>query len=190
MPTVYNSLMQPLGLLSFLLLTAMLGYMMYRWPGGVDKTFSQNAARFKESSIYYAVGLVVVLALLSVFVLGWFVAAMKLSTVFASVFLLGIAGQTTAALVPETTGMRKTIHIAASAVMYLVTLIIVGMLALHTAVPVTGRIAAAAGFGVMLMLSLAIIVDKRLLRYAMVIQAIHLASFYIILLVSTYSLQP
>lgn len=180
--------MKSLGLISFLFFGAAVSYMLVKWSGDATKTFSQNAARYQTSTVYYSVVWAVSLILLSLFVFGWFVPTLHLSTAFSIVAGVGVASGMVAALVPETEGWRKVTHLVVSSVMYLSTLIVVGILLLHPATPPAGRIIGIFAFAIMTAIFLSVLLFKHTHRYAAALQTVHLICFFAVLLTITYSL--
>lgn len=180
--------MKSLGLISFLFFGVAVSYMLVRWSGDATKTFSQNAARYQSSTVYYAVVWAVSLIFLSLFVFGWFIPTLDLPTAFGVVFGIGVAGQMVAGLVPEIEGWRKVTHVVASSVMYLSTLVFVSMLSFHTTTPPAGRVVSVSALTVMTAIFLSVLLFKRTHRYAVVLQTVHLVCFFGVLLTITYLL--
>ncbi len=179
--------MKQFGLIAYMLFVGSVAYMLFRWSGESTKTFSQNAARNQSSIIYYGIVLAVFLAMLSIFAYGWLIPTLLLPTTFSVVFGVGVAAEAIAGLVPETTGWRKVTHITVSGVMYVATLIIVGMLYINSSTPHVAKLTSAAAFIVMVAVILAVVLFRQLQRYALLLQTIHLFCFFGALLVVTYS---
>ena len=122
--------MQYLGLTSVIWLTFSLIVMFLLWPPEMPKTLSQNAARKRSSIIYYGVVFGIFLTPFTFFMLGWLVPQLSLGVVFSSVYLLGLLGQVIALIVPETKGVKVSIHHAAAFTMTLSLMVLTGVLAL------------------------------------------------------------
>ena len=122
--------MQYLGVISISWLTLSLALMFLLWPPEMSKTLSQNAARKRSSVIYYGISFGIFLFPFTAYMLGWLVPTLGLGSVFSSVYLLGLLGQTIALIVPETRGVKVSIHRAAAFAMTLSLMALTGLMAL------------------------------------------------------------
>jgi hypothetical protein len=173
------------GIISLGFLLAAWVVMFRLWPMEIAKTFSQNAARRRLSTVYYAAVMAVFLPLLGAFVYGELIPHLRVAVSFGWAIGIGIAAQAVAALVPETVGWRKVTHLVAASVMYLATVVAAGILVWGgTATLTTARVAELSASTLMLGVMLAGIVSARARLYALGLQMIHLLCFYTILFLS------
>lgn len=179
--------MKSFGLVSFIFFAAAIVFMVRRWPADSSKTFSQNAARAPSSVLYYGTIMLIFLGLLSVFTYGWFIPSLQLPTVYAAVFAIGVAGQTVAALVPETAGWRVPVHRYSTGVMYFSTIPLVGILAFSVRGPATIRVLLALAFLLLALLIAVTLAFKRLQEHAMALQITHLTIVAAALMLATYA---
>jgi hypothetical protein len=102
--------MEHLLLLSIVLLIIGLFFLVYRWPQGHSKTFSQHAAAQRLTIYYYAGLFVVILPLLTLFFYDYFIPKYQLSLLFSFAIFLAITTQLVAAIIPEIGGWRSRLH--------------------------------------------------------------------------------
>ncbi len=102
--------MKNLGLLSIAVSWAGLIFLIRRWKGAKHMTFSQHAAQYKSSALYYAVLWSICLPLMAIYLFGWFTPTFHMGTGFRVLCGLAIFAMAVAAYVPETTGKRVVIH--------------------------------------------------------------------------------
>ena len=178
--------MKQLGLLAFVFFAFAILIMLRRWPADPAKTFSQNAAGSPASATFYGIVMVVFLVLLSVFTYGWFIPALRLPLAYALVFGAGVAGQTVAALVPETKGLNVTVHRIATGVMYFATVPLVGLLAVRMG---SAMLEALIGLACLFLAALitATLSNRSLQKHAMGVQVAHLMILAAALMLATYT---
>lgn len=99
-----------LGLISVAVSWVGLVFMIWQWKGEWSKTFSQNAARQKTTIIYYALLWLICLPPFAWFLLFPFYDGLQLNVLFRVIGTVAAAGMLIAALVPETSGWKVTIH--------------------------------------------------------------------------------
>ena len=92
------------------LLIVGLTLLVFRWPQGLDKTFSQHAAAQRFTIWYYFALFLVALPLLMTFVLSWFMPTLRLPGWFGLFVGLAAALQLMVAAIPETGGWKTTWH--------------------------------------------------------------------------------
>ena len=102
--------MEHLLLLSVILLVIGLGFLVYQWPQGHSKTFSQHAAAQRTSIYYYAGLFVAVTPLLALFFYSYFIPRFDLGALFSFAILLAISAQLAAAFIPEVGGWKSRVH--------------------------------------------------------------------------------
>ena len=122
--------MQYLGLASVVWLTLSLIIMFLLWPPEMSKTLSQNAARKRSSIIYYGIIFGVFLIPFTLYILCWLVPQLGLGAAFIVVYLIGLLGQIIASIIPETTGIKVSVHRTAAFAMTLSLMVLTGLLAL------------------------------------------------------------
>lgn len=102
--------MKQLGIISITLLWMGLIFLIRKWKGNVSMTFSQHAAQYKSSQIYYFVLFAATLPFFSLFLYKWFIPTFKLSFFFGLIAGVGMIGQLIAVIVPETEGKKVPVH--------------------------------------------------------------------------------
>lgn len=98
------------GLLAVLILTLGLTFLVRKWPQGKHLTFSQHAAKQRQSIGYYIGLFSVVLPLLNLFFAEWLVPMLGLSGWFTICVVVSSAAQLACTLVPEVVGWRTKWH--------------------------------------------------------------------------------
>lgn len=156
-----------------------------RWPFDRDKTLSQNAARHRIAIVYYGIILFIFLTLFTVFVVGWFIPTSNLPMTFTWIVLIGLAGQYVAVFVPETGGIKSTIHVAASAFMSFSCYVVVALLTFVFYINFPSHLAAGIALVAMTICLLTLLLYKRVLQYALFLQIIYLLSFFFTIGVAT-----
>lgn len=102
--------MEHLLSLSIVLLVIGLSFLVYRWPQGHSKTFSQHAAAQRATIYYYIALFVIITPLLVLFFYGYFIPTYHLSLFFSLAIFLGLAGQLVAVFIPEVGGWKSRLH--------------------------------------------------------------------------------
>ena len=158
--------------------------MLYRWPADTKKTYSQNAARARDSIVYYAVLVLTFLAMLCAFVYGWLIPIKHLSVVFTAAFTIGVIAQAIAGVVPETHGWKLRTHVNAAYVMYYSTVVVVGALVVGVSMPAKLLVA-----GMLVVMAAAVAVgtfSAKFRLHAVALQAVHLVALAAAFMFATY----
>jgi hypothetical protein len=161
------------------------------WPYGKDHTFSQHVARHKSAILYYIGLFAVVLPLLLLFIFKWFIPTFNPPLVFGYLIVLAAAAQFACTLVPETGGRKTTAHqmlayLAADCLFPSTFMIVLLTTASNVAriVAVVSSLAMACIIGIMVW---AYFKNHGRHRYLLILQSVYFASFFITLLITTYT---
>lgn len=174
------------GLLATIILVCGLLFVIYKWPQGRHKTFSQHVAARRTSIIYYSSLFLVVLPLLLLFFIHWFTPYFGLTIWFNVFIILASVFQITCTFVPETGEQRIKWHrsLAGISAIFLVPTLIILLLA-----PTIGAISK-----ILIMVALAamlgciyIVVQKRgNPRNFLIIQSTYYAAFLLPIVFISY----
>jgi hypothetical protein len=175
--------MQYLGLASVVWLTLSLIIMFLLWPPEMSKTLSQNAARKRSSIIYYGIIFGIFLIPFTLYILGWFVPQLGLGAVFSVVYLFGLLGQIIALIIPETTGVKVTVHRIAAFAMTLSLMALTGLLALSPQVAGLRLWFSVLVFAWMAFSWVLFIFAKRTHKYSLVFQLLYSYLFLILVII-------
>ncbi len=99
-----------IGLLAFVLLTAGLAFVVYRWPLDRHETLSKRAATNRTSILYYFGLFLVVESLFIAFFTVWFTPTFHISWWFNTIFIASAIFQIACTLVPEIGGKMTKWH--------------------------------------------------------------------------------
>lgn len=175
--------MQYLGIISITWLTLSLVVMFLLWPPELSKTLSQNAARRRSSIIYYGIIFAIFLVPFTFYILGWFAPQLGLGVVFSVVYLFGLLGQVIALIIPETTGIKVSIHRIAAFAMTLSLMALTGLLALSPQVGGLRHWLSVLVFAWMAFSWVVFIFVKRTHKYSLVFQLLYSYLFLILLII-------
>ncbi len=98
------------GLLAFVLLAIGLAFIVYYWPLGRHRTFSQHIAANRTAIQYYIVMFTIILLLLDLFFMYWFVPFFHISYWFTVFIVIASIAQYSCTLIPEVGGWKSTYH--------------------------------------------------------------------------------
>lgn len=101
---------RPLGAVAIAVLIAGLLFLVMRWPQGKHATFSQHAAAYRHTVVYYNLLFTIVLPLLLLFFAGWFAPYFGLSVWFTVFLFASAICQYIVTLIPETGGWKTQWH--------------------------------------------------------------------------------
>lgn len=173
------------GLLVFVILVAGLAFVLWRWPQGIDKTFSQHVAVAPYRATYYALLFAVVLPLLLIFLLGWFVPTFGLPSWFGVSVTLAAMLQQACTFVPETGGWRTKLHRAFAGMSALFLLPPLVALVFTPGVPRAGKLLSA--LGLICMASIIVVAaSQRGKRYQLMLQIAYYMAFFVPILGISY----
>ena len=173
--------LQLLGLLSIALLWLGLLLVPFIWPMGRHYTFSQHVATSRAGIVYYVVLFGVTLPPLYIFFTLWFQPTLQLPVAFSVIITISLATQLLCTLVPELPGPRTTIHRLLAAISALC-LIPASWLLITT----NRLMPMAIGTLIVLILISLLILTKYGRSFALYLQIIYYASFF--LLITAYTL--
>lgn len=184
--------MEHLLLLSTILLIVGLSFLVYRWPQGHSKTFSQHAAAQTITIRYYIALFVLVTPLLALFFYGYFIPKYQLGLFFSLAIFLAIAAQLVAAFIPEVGGWKSRLHRqAAGWSAFGLFLAITGIM---YELPLSFPLYIFGAFTMLVMLSFSSLTLKATLmrklfehRYFLWLQTIYYTLFFVMILLVTYA---
>ncbi len=93
----------------FILICGLL-FLIYRWPQGKHMSFSQHAAAYRFTYLYYIVLFSITLPLLLLFMSRWFAPMFDLSVWFIVFIAISAAAQFIVVLIPDSGGKKSTYH--------------------------------------------------------------------------------
>ncbi len=108
---------QHLGLISISIIWAGLLFLILKWKGDVSMSFSQHAAQYKASRLFYIATFLFSLPLLYIFMISWFKEELDLSWLFVFLVTISSISMLIAAVVPETRSWKKKTHRVSAFVM-------------------------------------------------------------------------
>lgn len=176
---------KPLGLISILLTWAGLIFLIRKWPGSKSMTFSQHAAASRSSKLFYAILFSLTLPLLYMFVVKWFIPAFEMGSVFLAFVVIAITGQLIAVWVPETVGVKKTVHYVGAYMMHTL-LIPLTVLILFSAVSAPAKTVAVVALTAMIAVWSMHFSKESVRKRALHFQSAYVAAFHLTILASTY----
>lgn len=178
---------QHFALLAFLVLIPGLSFVIWRWPYGIARTFSQHVARHTAAIIYYIGLFTIVLPILLLFFFGWFIPYFQLPWWYGAFVIVACAAQYACTFIPEV-GVRKTkYHRLLAGISALSLLPVVFMLPFFDTIPPIGKIVALAASGVMLTIIYLVFRGKAEHRYLLLLQSSYFLAFFFGILGISYS---
>lgn len=99
-----------LGALAVAVLFGGLTLLVTKWPQTPQMTFSQHAAVYRHTILYYCALFTVALPLALLFFIGWFVPTFDLPVLFSVFIIMSCITQYICTLIPETGGRKSQIH--------------------------------------------------------------------------------
>jgi len=180
--------LKPLALLSFLILTSGLAFLVYTWPLGRHATFSQHAAAQKHTVLYYIALFAASLPMLFIFFVGWFVPRFNLPSIFSICAALSITLQHAVTLIPEVGGWKTTWHRILTGFSATLLLPMVWILTSSPHIPQSARILSAIALIIMvgIMLYHVLLADKETPKNQLLLQSGYYGAFFLVVLFTTY----
>lgn len=178
---------QHFGLLSALTLFIGLLFIIKNWPYGVDHTFSQHVARHNSAIIYYIFLFGLTLPILLIFFFRWFIPTFELTRWFG-VLVLGVsAAQFACTLVPETGGIKSTIHrgLAFLSADTLVPMLLI--LVFNSYVSALGKVVSVLALSMMIAIIYVMVKNNAKHRYLLFLQSTYFSVFFLAILTITYT---
>jgi hypothetical protein len=175
-----------LGLLSIIIVWTGLLFLLYKWRGNRSMSFSLHAAQTKSGQIYYFFLFIIVLPLFYLFIIKWLAPTLNLNNNFTYLIGLGVVGQLLAVLVPALPGRRMQIHNFGAYLMAF-TMIPVSLFIAFATVPFLVSLVAALGAIYMVVATILLLTVKRSHAYYLYFQAAYIATFHVIILLSSYT---
>jgi hypothetical protein len=172
-----------LGIVSLTILIAGLIFLIKKWPQNIHHTFSQHAAANKVSTIYYSLLFAVVLPVLAVFLFSWFVPTFDISPLFTLLICLSLLCQFACTLVPEIGNKVKQHQILAgiSGLLLLPSLVVCMFAPSLTEIDRLVII-----IGIVIMTTVLLLVTRKKIKYALVLQSIYFTAFFAPVLIISY----
>ena len=180
--------MNKIGALSILFSWIGLIFLIWRWKGDSSMTFSQHAARYRSSRIYYLVLWAICLPPFTWFLIWWFVPTFHMHWFFTACAWLSSVGLGIAAIIPETVNWKVTVHRLAAFGMAYGMFPMTIMIGLNKNVGLAARIFALGSASLMLAIILFLNHHKRHHSKMLWIQASYVAIFHLSILAATYTI--
>jgi hypothetical protein len=150
-------------------------------------SFSLHAAQTKVGQLYYFGLFGVTLPMFYLFVTRWYVPALALPRIYVYLAIVAILGQLVAIIVPAVDGLKEKIHDTGA---YLMTFALAPLTALLVLSAAPAAIKVLAIVGTLYMVSSVVLffaLKTTRARY-LFYQAVYVAVFHLIILVSTYTI--
>lgn len=158
-----------------------------KWPQGFHATFSQHAAAYRHTILYYNLLFTIVLPLLVLFFVGWFAPYFELPPVFTICLVISAVAQYIVTIIPETGGWKTRWHRIITAISALLILPALTVLLFAPSLSFVGRLIVLVGLFVMLgILVFAVIVNGKH-RYLLWLQAGYYTAFLMPILLVAYA---
>lgn len=183
----YNKQVQHLLILVIILLITALSFLLIKWPGGMDKTFSQHAAATKWSKVYYSLLFVVTLPLLFWYISGWLVSSKNMPDAFLWFAGIAVAFQILCTFFPEEGDLNIKIHRILTGISGVAMLPMVAIIAFSSSVSTFVNVIALLGLFIMIVLLGIALTYQKVFRRALLLQVGYYTAFFAILLSVTYS---
>ena len=161
-------------------------FMVRKWWGGRQTTFSLHAASNKKAQLIFAIAITLETTFYLLFAYKWFIPHFDMPFIFGLLIALIAAGHFTAGIIPETRGISKWIHRKASyssVVLFLPAFLIIATT--HT-IPEAARLLAMAYIVLELILWYVYLNQSVRHKEDILGQAIFISSLPIILIAATY----
>lgn len=175
------------GALAVLILIVGLLFLVVRWPQGKHVTFSQHAAAYGHTVLYYNLLFTIVLPLLVLFFAGWFAPKFELPALFTFCVAASATAQYVVTLIPETGGWKTRWHRIITAMSVLLLLPAMTLLLDSPSISFVGGVTVAVGLAVMVGIMAYIAVVKGRHAYLLFFQAGYYAAFLAPILLLAYA---
>ncbi|MFZ1301846.1 MAG: hypothetical protein WAQ27_04725 [Candidatus Microsaccharimonas sp.] len=171
-------------ILALVVLTLGLSFLVYKWPKGPQKTFSQHAATNKSSVLYYIGLFTAVLPLLAVFFFGWFVNAFDTPFAFSILLIISLVCQYACTFIPEV-GKKALAHQILAGISAVVLIPALVLVARSTAIQPTDVTALI--IGITVMGGVLLLATTGRVKHALILQAVYFIAFFTPLLIISYT---
>ena len=181
-----NYMAKHLLIISLSIVIVGLIFLVVRWKGNSNMTFSQYAATSKISSIYYAALFMVALPPMYYFFTEWFIPSFNLPSVFNILLITSLIAQILCTLFPET-GYRKTIiHRLTASVSALTFLPLLIILLTSTSISMSIKILTVISIVSMGILLIIAFIRRNNYKHALYIQIAYYVLFFTPIIAITY----
>jgi hypothetical protein len=161
-------------------------FLALRWPQGIYKTFSHHAAAQKFTTFYYAGLFLVALPVLYLFFAMYFVPHFELTSMVLYLVAASSIFQVGCTFVPETGGLKTTIHKILAGLSAILLLGVLMCLLLAPTIPQSGKFFIGTSFAVMVGIVAILTFWKRTPLPLLLLQSAYFGSFFIAMLATTY----
>lgn len=175
------------GALAIFILIIGLTFLAVKWPQGKHMTFSQHAAAYKHTILYYNLLFTITLPLLVLFFAGWFAPQFGLSVWFTACMVVSAALQYVVTLVPETGGRKTQWHRAITGVSVLLLLPALAMLYFSDSVSHAGKLLIATSLTAMVTILIYLTAINGKHKFLLIFQAGYYAAFFAPVLLLAYA---
>jgi len=178
--------MKNLGIISIAVIWAGLIFLIRKWKGNVSMTFSQHAAQYRSSQIYYFILFLIGVPLSTLFMYGWFIPNFHLPFLFGLVVAVCMFSMMVAATVAETKGRKVKVHRFAAFLMATCFVPLLILIALSTHFSIAVRVLAGLSAAYQVVGIVLFIPVKGYHPKVLPLQASYIAVFHITILAATY----
>lgn len=158
-----------------------------KWQLTMHATFSQHAAQNRAGIIYYIVLFSIVLPLLALFFFGWFMTRFDLPLAFGVCIAIALIAQYLCALVPETGGVKTSVHQGFAVVSAFSLFPSIVILSFNRSITLAAVIIAIVGAVSMAYVIFTTLRQKMHPKYLLILQAVYFASFFLPILFISYT---
>ena len=169
-----------------MLLIVGLGFVVTKWPGGINMTFSQHAAANRSSKIFYSSLFLITLPILMLFFSAWLVPQKGLSDVFLWFAGVAVVFQIVCTWVPEDGGMRTLVHRILTSISGIAMLPLVAIIATAPNLSIFVRTISLIALFLMIALLGMALRNQKGYKKALLLQVGYYAAFFSAILSATY----
>lgn len=174
------------GLAGMAALVAGLTFLVTKWPQSKHMTFSQHAAAYRHTILYYIALFSIVLPLLVLFFVGWFVPAFHLSVWFSLCIVVSSLAQFACTLIPEVGGRKTQYHQLLAGVSAILLLPPIALLLMTGNLSLLGKSVVAFGLLIMFAVVGVISLNANKKQHLLWLQASYFAAFLLPILLVSY----
>ncbi len=160
--------------------------MVWKWPQGKHKSFSQHASAYRHTYFYYIGLFAVVLPLLLLFFTDWFVPTFNLSGWFMVCIGLSMITQILVTLIPESGGKKSLYHRRFAFVSALLLIPPLVIIAMSESVSMFGRISSVVALITMFSIIVVLIAGRGKHKQLLWLQVGYFVAFFAAVLATTY----
>jgi hypothetical protein len=176
-----------LGIFSIALIWLGLLFLIKHWPGDKSMSLSLRAGRTTGGQFYYFVLFFISVPMFYLFVTHWFIPALDLPPLYASLTTIGMVGQLIAAAFPAVRGQKEKVHNIGAYVMAFTLIPLTALLVISNA-PMAIKVLAAIGSLYMATTIVLSIVSKLIKPRYLYFQTAYIATFHLMIVLAIFSI--